>query len=684
MRNGSDFPSWRLKRWALFLATLLLALAVAVTSCTAPTDPPPGGESPPKEEPPPGEEPPPSATGAWTTAAASGDPRQEVSYVRAGGKFYLTGGSRAHEVYDPQDDSWSEAAPLPAWRDHIQGVAVGTSIYYIGGIVTWPSGHQSSVFVYDTASDTFTNGTGMERGRGAGGVAVHDGLVYYAGGLHDGAAVDWFDVYDPDTDLWASLDPMPHVRDHFHAAVVGDRFYAIGGRDGAVDATIAAVDVYDFGTGTWSTLDTALPTPRGGFATAVLGDEILVIGGEGGGDTYDLVEAYDTGSNTWRTLEPMATARHGIQAATCNDTVYVAAGGTVQGGGGATNVHEVFALDEPQPCPDPLDTFTEIEWTELDPDPHPRAEAQGIAVGDRLYVFGGFEHAWNPYCTTLTSHAYDTVSAGWHALNEDLPGFWTHSGHVSDGDDIIFAGMRLQGNRVSEGDCVGQAQEDLKLETGTREVWTFDTTTETWSNDLPDLPAARSSGGFARVGRTLHFFSGTNEDTSEETSDHWTLDLDDPAAAWQPLPLAFPNPRNHMGVATLGGRIYAVGGQWDTATYNQPQTSVHRFDPAEGEWTELAPLPVPTSHIASTIAIGGRIVVFGGEQVRHGNPVNDVLAYDPAEDSWTALTPIPDDPNETRDWGSRAGVVGFIDGAIYYVRGEFSQQAYRGTPVLDP
>jgi hypothetical protein len=63
----------------------------------------------------------------------------------------------------------------------------------------------------------------------------------------------------------------------------------------------------------------------------------------------------------WRTLAP--TARHGIQAAVCNGGVYVAAGGTVQGGGGPTDVHEVSFLGAPTPCqPAPSaiaqDTFT--------------------------------------------------------------------------------------------------------------------------------------------------------------------------------------------------------------------------------------------------------------------------------------------------------------------------------------
>jgi hypothetical protein len=60
----------------------------------------------------------------------------------------------------------------------------------------------------------------------------------------------------------------------------------------------------------------------------------------------------------------MPTARHGIQTAVCNGGVYIAAGGTVQGGGGPSDVHEVFFLGGATACQPPpssaiaQDTFT--------------------------------------------------------------------------------------------------------------------------------------------------------------------------------------------------------------------------------------------------------------------------------------------------------------------------------------
>jgi hypothetical protein len=295
------------------------------------------------------------APGTWTTRAPSGLARSEVSFVKAKGKFYLAGGSKLrHQAYDPTTNRWADVADFPEKLNHIQAVAVGGKIYYIGGLAGWPAPHSSDLHIYDPVSDTFTTGKPMPRGRGGGGAAVHQGKIYYAGGLHNGTTVKWFDVYDPDSDSWSQLPDMPRARDHFHAAVVDGNFYAIGGRKSSVslNATTTANDAYDLSGGSWMQGRRSLPSPRGGFATAVLGDEILIIGGEGGGSAHDEVEAYDTSSDTWRTLAPMPTARHGIQAVVCSGGVYVADGGTQQGGGGLTDVFEVFSLGSLVPCGD--------------------------------------------------------------------------------------------------------------------------------------------------------------------------------------------------------------------------------------------------------------------------------------------------------------------------------------------
>ncbi|MGH2920993.1 MAG: Kelch repeat-containing protein [Gaiellaceae bacterium] len=286
----------------------------------------------------------------WEMRAPSGLARQEVSFVRAGKRFYLAGGARAQQTYDPGSDSWRAVAPLPRKLDHVQGVELGGKIYYVGGLAGWPRPHADSVYVYDPEQDRFTSRRPLPRGRGAGGVAVHAGKIYYAGGLHDGHAVPWFDVYDPKQDSWSQLPDMPRPRDHFQAVMVGGKLYVIGGRDTRLGEEISETDAFEFATGKWSTGLAPIPTPRGGFAAAAIGSQILVIGGEGVDSANREVEAYDTRTDRWQALDPMPTARHGIQAVVCNGAVYVAGGGATQGGEHPTDIQETYLHDGAKGC----------------------------------------------------------------------------------------------------------------------------------------------------------------------------------------------------------------------------------------------------------------------------------------------------------------------------------------------
>ena len=308
----------------------------------------------------------------WRELASSGEARQEVSFVELDGRLYLAGGrTTAHEVYDPARETWSRVADLPEALDHVQGVVSGGRIFYVGGLHEFPEPAAASVHVYDPAADSFSSGAPMPRPRGAGGVAAREGLVYYAGGLNDGSAVAWFDVYDTRTRRWSRLPDMPRARDHFQAAIVDDRLYAIGGRDTEVGDTIAETDVYDFATGSWSTADSLLPTPRGGYGAAVLDGEIWVVGGEDPEQAFSSVEVYDPARDSWRVSDPIPTPRHGIQVAVCGGALYVAAGGAAPYGTTPVDVLEAYAAAGPGCGPEPANV--------REPEP----------VGFRTSVLGG-------------------------------------------------------------------------------------------------------------------------------------------------------------------------------------------------------------------------------------------------------------------------------------------------------
>ena len=189
---------------------------------------------------------------------------------------------------------------------------------------------------------------------GGAGLVVYQDKFYLLGGNtmgHNGGYVPWFDSYDPKTNTWTILQDASQARDHFHAAVIGNILYAVGGRqtggEGGVFAPLVGkVDVYNFDTEVWSVLEKELPTLRAAPCTFVFNDQLFVTGGEGKtqGPAYKLTEVYEPGTGSWSRKSDMNYPRHGTQAIVSGDGVYVAGGSPVRGGGRQLNM-EVYHKD---------------------------------------------------------------------------------------------------------------------------------------------------------------------------------------------------------------------------------------------------------------------------------------------------------------------------------------------------
>lgn len=149
--------------------------------------------------------------------------------------------------------------------------------------------------------------------------------------MRNGSSVKDFTVFDPATNAWRQLPPMPTARDHLAAAAIAGICYAVGGRAGQL---FDVLEAYDPATREWATLE-PMPTARGGLAAAAFRGRLFTFGGEGNSadpqGIFPQVEVYDPASNTWDALPDLPTPRHGMGAAVSGDRIYVPGGATVAG-----------------------------------------------------------------------------------------------------------------------------------------------------------------------------------------------------------------------------------------------------------------------------------------------------------------------------------------------------------------
>ncbi len=124
-----------------------------------------------------------------------------------------------------------------------------------------------------------------------------------------------------------------------------------------------------------------------------------------------------------------------------------------------------------------------------------------------------------------------------------------------------------------------------------------------------------------------------------------------------------PTARFSFGVASVNGKIYAIGGAVSTQSGTLLGNN-EEYDPITDTWYEKARLPTPTYGCA-VASYGNQIYVFGG-QIKGDNGLevetNGTKVYDIVTDRWVTKAPMP-----TARSFLQANVVG---GKIYLIGGD--------------
>jgi non-specific serine/threonine protein kinase len=243
-------------------------------------------------------------------------------------------------------------------------------------------------------------------------------------------------------------------------------------------------------------------------------------------------------------------------------------------------------------------------WESHAPLPVARSEVAAAVVGHEIAIVGGF-NSDGSHSARVDAYAPDDDR--WRRL-PDLPASAHHAMAVG------YRGLLY---------VLGGYGHD-----GTPRRTAYVLRSARWEA-LPRLPFPRAAAGAAVVGGRIVVAGGVVRTTGARLARN-ALSFDVSTRRWSVI--AGPTPREHLGVTSLGGRVYAVAGR--TFGLDTNVSLLEAYRPGDRAWRGLPPVPSPRGGTGAA-GLAGSIVSVGGEEPT--GTIAAVYAYGASRGSWRRL-----------------------------------------------
>ncbi len=267
---------------------------------------------------------------------------------------------------------WSALPSAPTARQQVGSTVLNGTLWVLGGLTSGTS--TAKVEGYDPVIQTWTTGPDLPLPlHHLMAVTYRNQLVVLGGWVPTAGNVEGIvskRVFTLQNGKWVELPPMLQPRAAGAAAVVGNKIIVAGGQ--ANHKLVTDTEMFD---GSKWTEIAPLPTPRDHFAAVSDGHYYYAIGGRdlSADKNYGVFERYDPADNKWQELPALPTPRGGLGAAVVGNEIVTVGGESPTG---VFDNVEAYGLS----------TGT---WSILPPMKSPRHGLALLAEGDTLYAIDG-------------------------------------------------------------------------------------------------------------------------------------------------------------------------------------------------------------------------------------------------------------------------------------------------------
>ena len=270
-------------------------------------------------------------------------------------------------------------------------------------------------------------------------------------------------------------------------------------------------------------------------------------------------------AESWQSAPPLLHARSAHAVVSTGDAIY-AIGGTGEGGA---------VLD--------VERFDGSAWRVETRLPGEGLNAPAaVAIGDRIYVIGGFKTVTN--VPTSDVLVYDTRNHAWSSAAPLPAPRGGHAAVVLDGKIHVIGGGNSRSTLADHSE--------------------YYPVSNSW---IDRAPLSRSKGSPAAVAFDGKLYSIGGRSGPGDFGD---VEIYDPSSdRWSAGPPI--EPRGTAGAAVYCGRIYVFGGE--SQAKKTTLAEVLRLDAKRGVWEQAQPMPEPRNY-ARAVLLSGSVYLVGGNR----------------------------------------------------------------------